>query len=100
MIALPQIHPYCPENVEHAVVELLGRLPDDDHDTIRQMAESDLVTLHFGLGLAIRNEFGLLAGNTALLAACGSADMHPDDASMVIIRVVWKVLQTGVMQNP
>ena len=96
MIALPQNHPYWPEDVEHAVAELLGRLPDDDHDTIRSMAEADLVTLHFGLGLAIRNEFGLLAGNTALLAACGSADMHPDDASMVIIRMLWEVLQAGV----
>ena len=96
MIALPQTHPYWPEAVEHAVAELLGRLPDDDHDTIRRMAEADLVTLHFSLGLAIRNEFGLLAGNTALLAAYGSPDMHPDSASAVIIRVLWECLQAGV----
>ena len=95
MIALPQIHPYWPLDVEHAVAELLVRLPDDDHDTIRQMAEADLVTLHFALGLATRNEFGLWDGNTVLLAACGSPDMHPDDASMVIIRMLWEVLQTG-----
>lgn len=40
MIALPQLHPHWPESIEHAVIELLGRLPDDDHDTIRNMAEA------------------------------------------------------------
>jgi hypothetical protein len=93
MIALLHAHPYWPLDVEHAVAELLVRLPDDDHDSLRSMAASDLVTLHFGLGLAIRNEFGLLAGNTALLAACGSADMHPDSASAVIIRALWEYLR-------
>jgi hypothetical protein len=93
MIALLHAHPYWPLDVEHAVAELLVRLPDDDHDTIRQLAAADLVTLHFGLGLAIRNEFGLLAGNTALLAACGSPDVHPDSASAVIIRALWECLR-------
>ncbi len=93
MIALLHAHPYWPLNVEHAVAELLVRLPDDDHDTIRQMTQADLVTLHFGLGLAIRNEFGLLAGNHRLLAACGSPDMHPDSASAVIIRALWEYLR-------
>ncbi len=57
------------------------------------MTHADLVTLHFGLGLAIRNEFGLLAGNKSLLAACGSPDMHPDSASAVIIRTLWECLR-------
>jgi hypothetical protein len=96
MIALPGRIADWPTTVEEAVGELLLRLSDANADSVRNTAEADLSVLDFSLGTAIRNEFGLLAGNTALLAACGSPDMHSDDASMVIIRMLWEVLQTGV----
>ena len=75
---------------------LLLRLSDANADNVCNTAEADLGILDLSLGTAIRNEFGLWEANTALLAACGSPDMHPDDASQVIIRALWEVLQTGV----
>jgi hypothetical protein len=41
---------------------------------------------HATLGTTLRNDFGLWSGNKTLLKSCGSETMHPDDASMVIIK--------------
>ncbi len=83
-----------PKTVSEAVSLLLAGLSDQDKASLRTIKnEDDLVMLHFSLGQAIRNDFGLWAGNQALLTSCGSADMHPDDASMVIIRAAWKLLR-------
>ena len=54
---------------------------------IALMKEDDLFDLHFDLGLAIRNAFGLHEPGSKLLADCGMA--HPDDASGVIITKLW-----------
>jgi hypothetical protein len=48
------------------------------------MRDDELIDLHFGLGMVIRNAFGLHEPGNKLLASCGVA--HPDDASEVIIR--------------
>jgi hypothetical protein len=93
MIALPGRIPDWPTTIEEAVGVLLLRLSDANADTVRNTAEADLSVLDFRLGAAIRCEFGLWDGNTALLAACGSFDMHPDSASAVIIRALWECLR-------
>ncbi|MGV8149854.1 MAG: DUF6794 domain-containing protein [Alkaliphilus sp.] len=53
--------------------------------------------LHFGLGMYIRNNFGLWSDNDTLLKSCGAdnrySSMHPDDISMEIIKMAWKKLQ-------
>lgn len=60
--------------------------------------ERDLINFHFGWGMSIRNELGLWQGNKELLRSCGSKKMHPDDASMVIIKAVRRKRQN--MNNP
>ena len=82
MTALPNARPDWPTSIKQAVGELLLRLSDENKDTVRNTAEADLPILDSNLGTAIRWEFGLWDGNTALLAACGSPDMNPNDASM------------------
>jgi hypothetical protein len=52
--------------------------------TIATMQEEDLIALHFSLGMAIRNAFGLHKSDSKLLMSCGV--IHPDDASGVIIK--------------
>lgn len=47
---------------------------------------------HFGLGLSIRNAFELHTGNPELLASCRTR--HPDDASTLILAVLWDRLNT------
>jgi hypothetical protein len=61
------------------------------------MSENDLIHLHFGLGMGIRNDFGLWTGNEALIESCrikaGKDDLHIDDTSSVIIKALWERLK-------
>lgn len=60
------------------------------------MPKEDLINLHFGLGMAIRNAFGLHEQGSKLLASCNNNELynsiHPDNASEVIIRQLWNKL--------
>ncbi|MBD9362325.1 DUF6794 domain-containing protein [Methylomonas fluvii] len=58
------------------------------------MEEDELINLHFCLGVAIRNAFGLHKSDSELLAAFG-VGIHPDDANGLIIKALWKRLQNG-----
>ncbi len=76
------------------VVYVLDLLLDDEHKQILiKRSEDDLKKSSFGIALYIRNHFGLWAGNKELLRSCGSDEMHPDDASMIIIKALWQRLQ-------
>jgi len=94
VIALNHPVPHWPTTIDQAVDRILGKLTAAEKVAIRRTPVADLDLLHFGLGAAIRNECGLWDGNTALLASCGSPDMHPDSASAVIVRAVWERLRT------
>ena len=52
--------------------------------------EDDLIAFHHGWGTHIRNHYNLWQ-KPALLKATGKE--HPDDASLVIIKAVWKALR-------
>lgn len=93
MIMINRPVPDWPLTVDQAVDRILARLTPAEKQQIRQIPDHDLDLLHFGLGTTIRNKCGLWAGNTALLAACGSPDLHPDVASGVIVRAVWERLR-------
>jgi Domain of unknown function (DUF6794) len=79
-----------PETVDEAVERLMAVLEDEAKSEIRSMAKEDLIELHFSLGMAIRNAFDLHVPWSKLLASCGV--VHPDDASGVIIRALWRRL--------
>jgi len=55
------------------------------------------MNFHFGLGMGIRNEYGLWSGNEELMDSCreisGDKDHHVDSASTVIIKALWKYFQ-------
>ena len=80
-----------PETVDQAVGVLLGLLPDGDKAKNPAMSQDDLVTLHLGLGMWIRNNLGLWSGNRALLESARA--QNPDDASVVIIEALWRRLR-------
>lgn len=80
-----------PTTVESAVRILRDVIPDEELSAIAAMAETDLVDLHLGLGLSIRNAFGLWKDGSALREATGERD--PDDAAQVIIRALWRSLR-------
>lgn len=69
-----------PKTVADAVDVLLTKLGESDLNTIKAVERPEgMLAFHFGLGLWIRNNFGLWQGNEALLAemlptlACGNS---------------------------
>lgn len=106
MTNLPTPKP-LPHTISDALECLLLILTQAQKDDIAGIPESDLIDLHFGLGIRIRREFGLWEkANPDLLLDCqrirfpGRFGMperliviHPDDASMVIIRALWERLR-------
>lgn len=92
--AIPQLLP--PENwpvtVEEAVHDLVPRMSRYETFQVLFTKKDELYQLHFGLGMRIRNQYGLWRGNEKLtLSACGFR-CHPDEASMKIIASLWKAL--------
>jgi len=82
-----------PITVEQAVDDILPRLSLSQRLEIKLMKKESIDSLHFDLGLSIRNRYGLWRGNDRLIfSACGFR-CHPDDASMKIIEAVRNELQ-------
>lgn len=88
-----------PETVDEAVDRLMMILDGEQKLAIAVMQEESLINLHFGLGMTIRNAFGLHAIESKLLASCNNNELynsvHPDDASGLIIRELWKRLRAS-----
>ncbi|MBA3056328.1 MAG: hypothetical protein KJ614_01955 [Gammaproteobacteria bacterium] len=80
-----------PTTGDAAVRLLLGMVEESEQAKIAEMAEDDLINLHFGLGLWIRNNLGFYDGNTQLLRDSGKE--NPDDASFAIIYAFWQQLR-------
>jgi hypothetical protein len=99
-----------PQSVQEAVGWLTLHLSQAAKDGLASMPEDELIDHHFGLGAWIRRIFHLNGrhGNPQLLADCqnihdagdgdaakpdGMLNIHPDDASMAIIRALWARLR-------
>ena len=85
-----------PKTVEQAVDILFSELSLKEKTAIANMQKNSLNDLHFSLGRFIRNKFSVV-DNEELMKSCrllsGKQDLHPDDASSVIIESLWKNLQ-------
>jgi hypothetical protein len=104
---MPEPRSSWPETIAEAVEQLLGEMSAESKAAIAALPERGLSSLYFGLRQYIRNGFGLWEGNQALLTACTAARasapadrpggsylrIHPDEASSVILRALWKRLQ-------
>jgi hypothetical protein len=80
-----------PTTVEAAVRVLQRLIPEEEQAAIAALPEASLSTLHLGLGLWIRNAFGLWKEGSRLLAATG--EKEPDDAALAIIQALWRSLR-------
>ncbi len=80
--------------VDEAVGVLLRLLPEEEQTRIAQMEAQALSQLHLGLGMWIRNNFGLWQGNHGLLDATEQTAI--DDASGFIVDALWKRLRENV----
>lgn len=84
-----------PATIDEAVGVVIATLPDEDKVLIAAMPKSELIGMHFGLGMWIRNNLGLWQGNDALMQSIRNRNpgIHPDDVSMLIIEDVWTRLR-------
>ncbi len=92
-----------PLTIDDAVERVIASMSENEKSQLRNSQEKRLIDFHFGLGWAIRNEFGLYEGNDALLKACARSRFNtfeclmfmndPDEASGFIIEEVWKRLK-------
>ena len=80
-----------PTTVESAVRVLRSLIPEKEQAAIAAMSEADLIDLHLGLGLWIRNAFDLWKEDSVLRKATGEQD--PDDAVLFIIRALWRSIR-------
>lgn len=60
-----------PETVDEAAELLITVLEDRHNILLSILKEDELIDLHFGLGLSIRNAFGLHDADSKLLRDCG-----------------------------
>lgn len=88
-----------PQTVEDAVDRLLSDLSLNTEIYLSMMDEDILTYVHLSLGHYIRNSFDSWTGNEALMESCrrvsGNANLHEDDASMVIVKELWKRLKSS-----
>jgi len=77
------IKSYIPQNIEEAIMQLDKLLPDSAKIRLKNKYEIGLQ--HFGIGLWMRNNWGLWAGSrlARYFDSCGAR--HPDDMSGIIL---------------
>ena len=83
-----------PLTVDAASDKVMAQLSDEQKAELRATSKENLNNYHFGLGMTIRNQFGLWQGNWALLESACDTPCQPDDASAVIIERTWEKLRS------
>jgi hypothetical protein len=81
------------QTVDEAVQILLTLVPESEQANIAEIPEDELIRLHLGMGMWVRNNLGLWQGNEALMADTGALDV--DGAASVIGRAFWLRVREG-----
>jgi hypothetical protein len=80
-----------PRTLQAAVYICLLTLTPEEKELIKYTPQDKLIWFDFEWAINMRNEFGMWEGNEELIRSC-RAD-NPDDASMVIVKAVWRMLR-------
>ncbi len=97
MIAMKQeknqslIKQNIPETINQAIIYLSNIVDYNDKQYLLSLEERELICLHHSFGRFIRNEFKLWGGSNLKLLK-ETNEIHPDDASMIILKAFWKSL--------
>ncbi len=76
---------YIPQNLEECFVELNKVLSKEDIETFKNKKEEEIVDYHFGLGMWMRNNWGLWKGSRLAKYFNNMGIFHPDDMSSIIL---------------
>lgn len=80
-----------PITVSESIEILIEILSDDQKEKISQMSEGEIASQHLGLGMWIRNNFGLRSKGSFLLKDTGLR--NADAASSLILKLLWCYLR-------
>ncbi len=85
-----------PTTCQGAIETIANELDEDSIKTLKETKKEDLVMFHFSWGMGIRNGYGLWAEQSPIRLSCaeqvGEKDIHPDNASGIIMEGVWKLV--------
>lgn len=77
---------YIPQNLADCYATLDLLLPQADRDSLRARPAEDIILLHHGLGMWLRNNWGLWVGSRlAQWFWAQEPSLHPDDISHIIL---------------
>lgn len=83
---------YIPENLEDCFVQLKQLLKPEDVQQLKAGTEKDMGKYHFGLGMNLRNGWGLWRGSRLAKWFNDQGVSHPDDMSGIILVSFWRHL--------
>ena len=96
---------HWPKTIKNATERIIAQMSEEEKRTLRGTKKEELAKFNFGMGVYIRNKFGLFDGNDALMKACALSQHgeiynifygdDPDSAAGVIIEAVWKELKNA-----
>ena len=82
-----------PTTLEEAVFQLTKTLPDTTQQKVLSMTEDEFIGgSHFGLGMWIRNNWGLWRGGSLAKDFNNKGIFHPDDMSGIILTCYYRQL--------
>jgi len=85
-----------PTSCQGGALAIFNELEPESLATLRKTKKEDLIKFHFSWGMGIRNAYGLWQENSSIRKSCAKEmdqiDMHPDDASMVLMEKVWDLV--------
>jgi hypothetical protein len=83
---------YIPKDLKGAVRELDRMLPQNMKDKLKLSSERGLLEYHFGLGMWLRNNWGLWHESSLAKYFSKAGVKQPDDMSGMIIDCYWRHL--------
>ncbi len=66
-----------PSTINEAAARIVANLSPAERAGLASLSDGDLFAQHFGMGMQIRNNFGLWRGNTQLLDECTLSSRSP-----------------------
>jgi hypothetical protein len=81
-----------PDSIAGAIIYLDACLEIDEKQKIKESSRKNLVELHFGLGMQIRNEWGLWHDSPIVKQFRANGIFLADDMSALVIDIYWKHL--------
>jgi hypothetical protein len=98
-----------PETINDAAERIISIMDEKEKKKVQSIPENKLEKLHFGLGMYVRNELGLLEGNDDLIKACAISKYgdfeslffvnDTDSAANVILEEIWNRLNAVTSEN-